>query len=181
MPKISTYSTVPPADSDLILITDVSDSNNTKNVTVSALRTAISSYTEIYDATAGEITTISNANTFVLLVATTIQGATNDATLVNNGLGRITNTGTQRTFIVNYSASASAVNNNNLMFRIHKNASAVAYSESDTICGSGGKATSVSNAVIVTLNTSEYIEIYVANSATQNVTLEHLNIIMRQI
>jgi len=67
------------------------------------------------------------------------------------------------------------------MFRIHISGSPVLYSESDAITASGGKATSTSNAAIITLNTGQYVEVYVANSAVNNVTLEHLNLILRQV
>jgi len=181
MPKISTYSTVTPADNDLILVTDASDSNNTKNITVSALRGSISAYSEIYDSSSGEITTIASANNFVLLNATTSQGSMNDALLTTNNLGRVTNTGASRTFYVTYCVSATAGNNQNLMFRIYVNGSPVLYSESDTITSSGGKATSTSNAAIITLATGQYVEVFVANSAVHDVTLEHLNLILRQV
>lgn len=184
MSKISTYPVVAPASNDLITVTDTSDSNNTKNVTVDSLSAIVYSgaYSEIYDSTSGEVTTILAANTFYLLNTGTTQGERNDALLTTNGAGRITNTGDSRTFSVTYSVSASAANNNNLMFRIYRSGSAIAYSESDTICGSGNKASSVSNTVILTLATGQYVEIYVANlSATTSVTLEHLNLIIRQV
>ena len=51
MPKISTYGTVTPAASDRIVVSDASDSNATKNITVGSLSsaTAISYYTDAYD------------------------------------------------------------------------------------------------------------------------------------
>jgi len=183
MPKISTYEVVAPASNDLVLVTDASDSSNTKNVTVASLSATVYSgaYSQIYDSSSGEITTIASANNFVLLNANTSQGSTNDASLTTNSLGRITNTGASRTFYVTYFVSATAGNNQNLMFRIHVNGSPITYSESDTITSSGGKATSTSNAAIITLSTGQYVEVYVANSAVNNVTLEHLNLILRQL
>lgn len=193
MPKISTYSTVTPADSDLILITDASDSNNTKNVTVSALRSGIllaaSSYTEIYDDSVGNVTTIATAGTFVLMATGTTQGLTNDVTLTTNGAGRITNTsGVSKTFAVTYSASAttSSGNNQNIMFRLVKNGqiNSIPYSETDTVTGTGGgsKAASASNTVFVTLANNDYIELWCTNgTAPNNVLLEHLNLSLRQI
>lgn len=189
MPKISTYSTVTPADNDLILVTDASDSSNTKNVTVSALRAGISSYTEIYDDSAGNVTTITVQGTFVLMAAGTTQGLTNDATLTTNGAGRITNTsGVSKTFAVTYSVSATTAtgNNQNIMFRLVKNGqiNSIPYSETDTVTGTGGgtKAASVSNTVFVTLANNDYIEVWCTNnSAPNNVLLEHLNLSLRQI
>lgn len=187
MPKISTYSTVTPADSDLILITDASDSNNTKNVTVSALRSGISSYTEIYDSTSSDSTTITTAGTFVLMVTGTTQGLTNDATLTTNGAGRVTNaSGVSKTFAITYSVSATSGNNQNLMFRLVKNGqiNSIPYSETDMVTASGGglKSSSVSNTVFVTLANNDYIEMWCTNSTSTNaVVLEHLNLVLRQI
>ena len=189
MPKISTYSTVTPADGDLILITDASDSNNTKNVTVSALRSSISSYTEIYDATASNSTAIAIAGNFYLMATDTTQGLTNDVTLTTNSAGRVTNTsGVSKTFAVTYSVSATASsgNNQNLMFRLVRNGqiNSIPHSETDTVTGTGGgsKAASVSNTVLVTLANNDYVEIYCTNNTAANaVVLEHLNLVLRQI
>lgn len=187
MPKISTYSTVTPVDTDLVLITDVSDSNNTRNVTVAALRSSgISTnyvYTEIYDSTSGESTAISATNTFVPLIVTATQGANNDATLTFTAAGVISNMGAGRTFLVSYWVSAYASSNNNIMFRIYRNgAVAIAHSESDTIAGSSGKASTASNSVILTLAQNDSVQLFCANaSAAQNITLEHFNLIVRQV
>ena len=189
MPKISTYPTVIPADSDLILVTDASDNNNTKNVTVSALRSGISSYTEIYDSTSGNSTTIATAGTFVLMATDTTQGLTNDATLTTNGAGRITNTsGVSKTFAITYSVSAYAGSGSNqhFMFRLVRNASPLLlpYTESDTVTsgGAGAKASSVSNTALITLANNDYIEVWCTNNTSTNaVVLEHLNIVLRQI
>ena len=111
MPKISTYTPVTPTDSDLILITDASDSNNTKNVTVSSLKEALFAYIEIHDATAGEDTTATT--TPAKLTAITTQGAISaNSGLQQNGQGRVTNGGPSRTFMITYSVSISAQNNN---------------------------------------------------------------------
>jgi len=179
MPKISTYPVVAPASNDLVTVTDASDSNATKNVTVASLSGA---YTEIYDASSGGSTSIAVAGTFYPLVCGTTQGATNDNTLVQSGSGVVTNNGTNRTFLVTYHVSCTSGNNNNIMFRLAKNGTTISYSESDTVTSSGGKSTSTSNSVIVTLATSETIQVYCTNATgTTAITLEHLNIIVRQI
>jgi hypothetical protein len=184
MPKISTYPVVAPASNDLVTVTDASDSNNTKNVTVESLSVTVYSgaYSEIYDATSGGVTPIAASGTFYPLVCATTQGATNDATLSQNSLGLVTNNGATRTFLVTYCVSCTSGNNNNIMFKLAKNGAAISYSESDTIASSNGKATSTSNSVIVTLATSDTIQVYGANAnSTTSITLEHLNIIIRQL
>jgi hypothetical protein len=182
MAKISTYPVVAPASNDLITVTDVSESNETKNVTVGSLTATVYSgaYVEIYDDTSGPITNIASANTFVLLGCGVTRGASNDVSLANTAAGKVTNNGVSRTFMITYSVSGSALNLNNLMFRLAVNGNTISYSESDTIVTTA-KASSVSNSIIYTLGTGDYVEIYVANSSAQNVTLEHLNLIVRQI
>lgn len=185
MPKISTYPVVAPASNDLITVTDASDSNETKNVTVGSLTTTVYSgaYTEVYSL-GGPVTTILAANTYYPLNVTAVQGARNDNSLFLNVNGEVSNQGLSRTFFVTYSVAGLAQANNNLMFRLHKNGnvSPIAYSESDTICGSGNKSTSTGNFAIVTLNNGDNIRLYCANaSAAQNITLEHFNLILRQV
>lgn len=182
MPKISTYPVVAPASNDLITVTDASDSNSTKNVEVGSLSATVygGAYVELYDDTPGPITTIASANTFVLLSCNTVQGLSNDASLVTSIGGRVTNSGLPRTFSITYYVSASASNNNNLMFRLAVNGTTISRSESDTIVTTT-KASSVSNSIFYTLGTNDYVEVWVANSSVQNVTLEHLNLIVRQI
>jgi hypothetical protein len=182
MPKISTYPVVAPASNDLITVTDVSESNETKNVTVGSLTTTVygGAYVEIYDDTVGPITNIASANTFVLLNCGVTRGASNDVSLANTAAGKVTNNSVSRTFIITYYVSASASNNNNLMFRLAVNGNTIPYSESDTIVTTT-KASSVSNSIIYTLGPLHYVELYVANSSVHNVTLEHLNLILRQV
>lgn len=182
MPKISTYPVVAPASNDLITVTDASDSNSTKNVEVGSLSATVygGAYVELYDDAPGPTTTITSANTFVLLGCGVTRGASNDANLANTATGRVTNNGDSRTFMITYYVSASASNNNNLMFRLAVNGNTIPYSESDTIVTTT-KASSVSNSIIYTLGASDYVEVWVANSSAQNVTLEHLNLILRQV
>jgi hypothetical protein len=186
VPKISTYPVVAPASNDLITVTDASDSNSTKNVEVgSLLATAYGgAYTEVYSL-GGTTTTIAQASTWYPLSVTAVQGARNDNSLnlAVNG-GEVSNQGLSRTFLVTYAVAGIAQTNNNLMFRLQKNGnvSPIAYSESDTICGSGNKSTSTGNFAIVTLNNGDNIRLYCSNaSAAQSITLEHFNLLLRQI
>jgi hypothetical protein len=186
MPKISTYSTVTPADGDLILISDASDSSNTKNVTVSTLRSGLFSYDEIYDDTSGNSTSIAVQGTFYKMVTNTAQGLTNDVLLTTDNAGRITNTGPAKTFAITYCVSATAASGSNqhIMFRLAKNGTTISYSETDTVTtgGAGSKAASVSNTALIQLSTGDYIEIWCTNNTSTNaLVLEHLNLILRQI
>jgi len=186
MPKISTYPTVTPADSDLILISDANDSSNTKNVTISSLRSGLSAYTEIYNNSTGNSTSIAVQGFFYKMAASTAQGLTNDASLTMDVAGRVTNTGATRTFAITYSASATTASGNNqhIMFRLAKNGTTISYSETDTVTISGpnSKASSVSNTVLVQLLANDYIEIWCTNNTSTNaVVLEHLNLVLRQI
>ncbi len=186
MPKISTYEVVAPVSSDLVLITDVSDSNNTRSATVGSLGVTVYSgyYTEIFNQTS-TVTTITGINTFVKISGTTTTGLTNNANLVTTS-NRITNqTGASMTFIATYSISANTgTNNQNLMFRlvINGNATSVTKSEADIVTSSNTKVSSTSNTALITLANGEYVELWVANAtAITNVTVEHFNLVLRQI
>jgi len=180
VPKISTYPTVTPADSDLIPITDASDSSNTKNVTVASLRSVLFAYTEIHDSSGVESTS-ANVTPVILNVGTS-QGVTNDVSLVGNGFGRVTNTGASRTFVVTFSASVSGPNNKEVEFSLAKNGTVISHSQIDSVTASGGKGVSASNTIIVTLNTNEYVEVFIASpGGAFSFNLQHLNLVLRQV
>jgi hypothetical protein len=184
VPKISTYPVVGPDSNDLIAVTDVSDGNETKNVTVGSLAVTVygGAYTEIYDASSASITTITQAGIWYPLNVVAAQGNRNVLDLTRNVNGQITNDGANRIFFITYAVAGIASNNNNLMFRLYKNGNAITYSESDTICGSGNKSTSTGNSAIVTLNFGDNIRLYCANATSAtNITLEHFNLILRQV
>ncbi len=182
MPKISTYTTVIPADSDLIPITDASDSNNTKNVTVASLKAALFAYSEIYDSIPGEDTT-ADATPTKLLVTTTQGEISANAGLQHNSLGRITNGGQSRVFAITYSVSIAAPNNNNVEFSLAKSGTVIPHSQTDSITGGVNRGVSVSNTIITTLNTGQYVEVYIAHTGGSAISCElrHLNLVLRQV
>jgi hypothetical protein len=182
MPKISTYSTVTPADADLILISDANDSNNTKNVPLASLKGALFAYTEIYDSTPGE-DTIAGATPTKLIVTTTQGEISANSGLQQNGLGRITNGGASRVFAITYSVSIAAQNNRDVEFSLGKSGTVIPHSQTDSITGQGDKGVSVSNTIITTLNTGQYVEVYIAHvgGGTLSCELRHLNLVLRQV
>ena len=182
MPKISTYPVVTPASNDLITVTDASDSNATKNVTVQGLLAASGqkSYTEIYDL-GGSVTDIINPLVYYPLVCLTTTGLTNDNTITQNGAGVITNTGQPRTFIVTFHIGATSGGNNSLSFIVAKNNAQINYSETDLHSQPAGRG-SASNSIIVSLNTNDTISFLAANATSNtDITLQHLNIIILQV
>ena len=182
MPKISSYEVVAPASNDLVTVTDASDSNNTKNVTVGSLSATVYSgaYTEIHDSSGVESTS-ANVTPVILNVGTS-QGATNDVSLVGNGFGRVTNTGASRTFAVTFSVSVSGSNNKEVEFSLAKNGTVISHSQTDSVTASGGKGVSTSNTIIVTLNTNEYVEVFIASpGGAFSFNLQHLNLVLRQV
>lgn len=86
MPKISTYGTVTPSPSDLIVVSDANDSNATKNITVGSLSsaTAPTYYIDAYSNTAAT-TPISATDTYVDLDVTLSTGLS-DGYAANNEL-----------------------------------------------------------------------------------------------
>jgi len=182
MPKISTYPVVPLEPGDYILISDASDSNATKNVLASSVTGVSVSYTEMSSTAGNQAVTQS---VWIKMTMTTAVGLTNDPSLVVAATNRITNIGQLRRYWVTYSLTASAASNNNIMFRIalDGNINSIVKSEIDIICGGGGaKGGSGSGSFIVDIAQNSYIELWTQNlSSGTTVTLEHFNLVMRQI
>jgi len=66
----SKYATVTPASNDLIIGTDVSDSNNTKTFTVGDIA-GTDTYMEYFAINSSQLISITNTSDFFLLTATT--------------------------------------------------------------------------------------------------------------
>jgi hypothetical protein len=137
-------------------------------------------YTEIHDSSGVESTS-ANVTPVILNVGTS-QGVTNDVSLVGNGFGRVTNTGASRTFVVTFSVSVSGSNNKEVEFSLAKNGTVISHSQTDSVTASGGKGVSTSNTIIVTLNTNEYVEVFIASpGGAFSFNLQHLNLVLRQV
>jgi hypothetical protein len=142
------------------------------------LRSKLNSFLNYYDHLGTSVTTITTTN-FYKLGTTTTLGIYNDNFQHNNN--RVTNLNTVRNCKIESSISVTSGNNNILNFAFFKNGAIVDSSEMDVTCSSSGKASTVTIQAIVELSPNDYIEVWVKNQSSNNVTLVHLNFIITEI
>ena len=66
-------------------------------------------------------------------------------------------------------------------FAFYKNGAIVDSSEMDVTCSAAGKASTTHIQTIVNLGVNDYVEVWVKNQSSNNVTLVHLNVIITEI
>ena len=184
MTKISSYAAVTPVGTDLLIGTDTSASDATKNFTVDSIVNygqGLRSYINYFDYSSNSTTTISSAATWYKLNSNTTQGYSQDGLTHTNN--RITYGGaTTKVFAVQAIVSVNGTNNDNVSFAFFKNGSIVPCSEQDGILPSGSKNIAVPVQCLVELSTNDYVEVWVNNqSAGHDVTLAHLNVVVNQM
>jgi hypothetical protein len=176
----SKYATVTPATGDLIVGTDISDSNNTKTFKVGEIAGLTGEHMEYFAADSGAATTISNNTSFFLLNATTTSNVSSgNLTHTNN---RITYTGTEtKTFKLVATCNGTTTSNNVIHFAFHKNGTIVTSSEQDTKAD-GTVVLPTAFQCLVELATDQYVEVFVKNSTgSNNFTLQHINVIATEV
>lgn len=142
------------------------------------LRSQFNSFLNYYDHLGTSVTTITDTN-FYKLGTTTSLGLYNDNFQHTNN--RVTNLNTTRNCKVESSISVISGNNNVLNFAFFKNGIKVDSSEMDTTCSSSGKAATLTIQGIIQLAPNDYVEVWVKNQNSNNVTLIHLNFLITEI
>lgn len=142
------------------------------------LRSKFNSFLNYYDHLGTSVTTITTTN-FYKLTTTTTLGLYNDNFQHTNN--RITNLNTNRNCKLEASVSVTSGNNNILNFAFYKNGAIISSSEMDVTCSSSGKASTTHIQTIVNLDVNDYVEVWVKNQSSNNVTLVHLNVIITEI
>lgn len=177
----SKYATVIPASGDLIVGTDISDSNNTKTFKVGEIAGLTGEHMEYFDATSNAVTTISNTSDFFVLNTTTTSNLSDgNLTHANN---KITYTGAEtKTFKFEATCSGSSSNNNEIHFAFFKNTSIITSSEQDSVTSNGGKAVSTPFQCLVSLAKDDFVRVRVKNiTGSNDFTLAHLNVIATEV
>lgn len=178
MGKISTYSTTAPATSDMLIGTDVSNSNETKNFTVGQVLDLIPSSLSLYkgsfyDSITQPITTPQLATGIPVILRTTDATCTNGISIVTDGtnLTRITfaNAGTYNLLfsaqLANSGGTAQTVD-----FWLRKNGTTAAANIADT----NGKVQLQSNAnylmaawnYFINVSSGDYIQLMWTSTST---------------
>ena len=115
-----------------------------------------------------------------------VAGTTNSGSLIqrfNHTNNRLTYTGgITKIFEVNAIASLTSGSGNTVKVSIYKNGSILPESESLATVSNNNRSENIKCQTLVSLSTNDYFEIYVANnSATQNITVSDLNVIVKPI
>jgi hypothetical protein len=138
-------------------------------------------YLNFFDILGTKVTTISGINEWTILETGATVGFSNDHITVSP-VGKVTNIGEKRLFKIDVVISVSSGNNNVLHVAFFKNNVIVPSSEQDVVTNAGGKATSFPMQCVVELLPSDYLEIKIKNAtATNNILLTHLNVILTEL
>ena len=182
MPKISTYGTVTPSPSDLIVVSDANDSNATKNIRVDSLSsaTAPTYYIDAYSNIAS-VTTISQADTYVDLNVTLSQGLADGYSVSGNSVTNINTPQTTLLSQVTVIMTLSAGNGNVITAVLNNNGSDVVASIQDAEAPGNNDDFSLSMTCITNVAHNESLKIRVKNSAISNVTCKHINFVVHSI
>ena len=68
-----------------------------------------------------------------------------------------------------------------LNFAVYKNGVKVDSSEIDVTCSGSGKAQSIPIQCVVNLAVNDYVEVWVKNQSSNDVTLKHFNVIVTEL
>jgi len=182
MPKISTYGTVTPSPSDLIVVSDANDSNATKNIRVDSLSsaTAPSYYIDAYSNTVAT-TTISQVGTYVDLNVSLSQGLADGYTASSN---LVTNSNTPETTLlsqVTVSMTLSAGNNNVITSLLSNNGVDVVASTQDVTAPGSSDDFVLTMTCITNLSYNQSLKVRIKNTAATDVVCKHVNFVVHSI
>jgi len=184
MPKISTYGTVTPSPSDLIVVSDANDSNATKNIRVDSLSsaTAPTYYIDAYSNTEST-TTITEADTYVDLNVTLSEGLADGYQSSSN---LVTNVNTNQTTLlsqVTVSMSLSAGNNHVITALLSNNGVDIVASTQDVTSPGTGDDFVLTMTCITNVAYNESLRVRVKNSVAggAGITCKHVNFVVHSI
>ena len=181
MPKISTYGTVTPSPSDLIVVSDANDSNATKNIRVDSLSsaTAPTYYIDAYSNIAS-VTTISQADTYVDLNVTLSEGLADGYSVSGNS---VTNTNTPQTTLlsqVTVIMTLSAGNGNTITAVLNNSVDVAASTQDVTAPGSGDDFV-LTMTCITNVAYNQSLKVRLKNDSVTDVTCKHVNFVVHSI
>ena len=182
MPKISTYGTVTPSPSDLIVVSDANDSNATKNIRVDSLSsaTAPTYYIDAY-SNIESLTTISQADTYVDLNVTLSQGLADGYSASGN---LVTNTNTPQTTLlsqVTVAMTLSTGNNNVVTTLLSNNGVDIVASTQDSTAPGAGDDFILTMTCITNVLYNQALRVRIKNSVATDVTCKHINFVVHSI
>ena len=142
------------------------------------VRSKFNSFLNYYDVVSNSVTTITTTNFYKLNSSTTLGLYNDNFTHTNN---RITNAVNSRNVKAECNVSVSSGNNNVLHFAFYKNGVKVDSSEIDVTCSGNGKAQSNPMQCVVNMAVNDYLEVWISNESSNDVTLAHFNVIVTEL
>jgi len=185
MPKISTYGTVTPAASDRIVVSDASDSNATKNITVGSLSsaTAISYYVDAYDIGPRTVA-ISTANEWVDMPTISFSASGQQGfELENNLVKNVSGSGLTACKIIAFLnvKSSSGGSEQDIALRFVKNTTPIDTSEGHATVNQN-HAGEITLGTIQSLALNDTIGLQIKNvNGTVNLEIDHVNLIITSL
>lgn len=182
MPKIQSYSIVTPSPSDLIVVTDASDNNSTKNIRVDSLSsaTAVKSYGSFYNPLPGTVT-VSVANTWYKVQINLDEGTNDNIVLDGTGYQVLNEATSGFDCLITAVLTLSAGNNDIVHCSIAKNDVRLAPSEQD-IGLVGTDDTQIVMTVIEPLVLNDVISLWVKNeTSTNDFNIKHISLVLNQV
>jgi len=186
MPKISTYGTVTPAASDRIVVSDASDSNATKNITVGSLSsaTAISYYTDAYDI-GPKTVTISTDDVWVDMPTIAFTADVNEGFDLSGGnvvknVSVVGLTACKIIALLNVKAAGGG-SDQDIALRFIKNATAISTSEGHATVNQL-HAGEITLGTIQSLALNDTIGLQIKNvNGTADLVIDHVNLIITSL
>jgi len=137
-------------------------------------------YANYFDFDSASVTNIVTAGVWVKLNTNTTLGFSRNGLAHSNN--RITRTGDKRVFQMDGIVSIGSGNNQEIHVAFFKNEELFPCSEQSVVTSAGGKRNAVPLQCLIELDTNDFIEVYVKNqSATDNITLGNVNVIIKQL
>jgi hypothetical protein len=137
-------------------------------------------YANYFDFSSDAVTNITTVGQWVKLNTTTTEGfKRNGLTHSNN---RVTRTGSKRVFQMEGIVSLGAGNNQEIHVAFFKNEALFPCSEQSVVTSAAGRRNGVPFQCLIELEENDFVEVYVKNqTATNNITLGNLNVIIKQL
>lgn len=187
MPKIQSYDIVSPSPSDLIVVTDASDNNSTKNIRVDSLSsaTAASYYgAAYYGPTTAHTQVVNTVDTWeVSTVPLTLNGLSDGIELYSPATALVFSNGVvSSVFKLDVITTISGANNKNIHLRVKVGTDVVLGSEEDITTGNGGNDVQIISSSINTGVGTEEISIEFKNATDDtDFSVKHISFVVTQI
>jgi len=185
MPKISTYGTVTPSPSDLIVVSDANDSNATKNITVGSLTATASpsNFINAYnDGSTPTTITLTGGSTWDNVTAP-LTLETGDGLIVDfpDNYKITNNTSGSLTCSIQGAVTVTGPTNAELMVAFNVGGSTVLSAESDITLSNASRPSEASIISIKNIAAGESVYFQFKGTAQDDIVISHLSLVVISI